>query len=814
MQGQRRGSDCRHDPAMVGCIWERAAESPSKAFLPAMKPPSALRLLRWVLLALALLTVGRASAQDAHPLDLDQTRSALGATEAALRDKNLADADLQRLRAQNDALGLALQAAIADLTPGLAASTKRLAELTPKSGETPPATDVAAKELATEKQRHDRLDANLRAARAMLLEADDLATRISAARRQVFARETFARSSSVLNPGLWLAIWREVPIDAIVVRSLIGDWLGRIADRLTLAQKIGMAAVAALLALAAAPIAWLARRVIHRDPAATAPSRLRRALAAAWTFVILSVAPLIGLSLMANALDAFGLSAPSVEGLIDAALDAARVLIVVSALGRGMLAPGLEPWRLIAMSDRSAAIFYRTAMTIAAIWAAERLIEPAADAAASLNVAVAARALGATLASLAMALGLRQLAAPPPRPGGSPQDDAWAPARTLGWALALVIFATALTGYIAFATFLINQAIYLTILGAALYLADIIAQDGTEALLKPEAPVGRSLLAMVGLRRNVVAQIVVIVQGVARLVVLVVAVAAVLEPWGVQSQDMFGGLRAAYFGFSFGGVTLSLSSMISAATVFAVAVFVTRLIQHWLGLRLLPQTRLDAGVSNSVTTIFGYVGVIVAMALAGAQIGLDVQKLALIAGGLSVGIGFGLQTIANNFVSGLILLWERVIRVGDWVVVGNEQGFVRSINARATEIETFDRGSLIVPNSNLVSGVVKNWVHNDRVGRIIVSVNVAYESDVDQVRDMLIASAKAQDLVLAIPAPSVLFAEFSDWALKFNLICFVDDIELGERTRSDINFEILRRMRAANLRIPYPALPPPKPADN
>jgi small-conductance mechanosensitive channel len=194
--------------------------------------------------------------------------------------------------------------------------------------------------------------------------------------------------------------------------------------------------------------------------------------------------------------------------------------------------------------------------------------------------------------------------------------------------------------------------------------------------------------------------------------------------------------------------------------------------------------------------------------LAGAQIGVDVQKLALIAGGLSVGIGFGLQTIANNFVSGLILLWERTIRVGDWVVVGTDQGFVRAINARATEIETFDRGSLIVPNSNLVSGVVKNWVHNDRVGRIIVSVNVTYESDLDQMRDLMIAAAKAQDQVLAIPAPSVLFAEFGDWSLKFNLICFVDDIEQAERTRSDINFDILRRMREAGLRIAYPALPP------
>ncbi len=284
----------------------------------------------------------------------------------------------------------------------------------------------------------------------------------------------------------------------------------------------------------------------------------------------------------------------------------------------------------------------------------------------------------------------------------------------------MIIFLAAVTGYVAFATFLVNQAIYLSVLGSGLTIADIIAQDGIEAVLKPDARIGARLVAMAGLRRNALAQISVILQGVARVVVLVVAVAAVLKPWGVQSQDMFGSLRSAYFGFSLGGVTLSLSSMIGAAIVFAVAMFLTRLIQNWLSSRFLPQTRLDAGVRNSVSTIFGYIGVIIAALLAGAQIGLDVQKLALIAGGLSVGIGFGLQTIANNFVSGLILLWERTIRVGDLVVVGTDQGFVRAINARATEIETFDRGSLIVPNSNFVSGVVKNWVHNDRVGRIII----------------------------------------------------------------------------------------------
>ena len=277
----------------------------------------------------------------------------------------------------------------------------------------------------------------------------------------------------------------------------------------------------------------------------------------------------------------------------------------------------------------------------------------------------------------------------------------------------------------------------------------------------PDGPIGARLLAMAGLRRNALAQISVILQGVARVVVFVVAVAAVLKPWGVQSQDMFGSLRAAYFGFSLGGVTLSLSSMIGAAIVFAVAMFLTRLIQNWLSSRFLPQTRLDAGVRNSVRTIFGYIGVVVAALLAGAQIGVDVQKLALIAGGLSVGIGFGLQTIANNFVSGLILLWERTIRVGDLVVVGSDQGFVRSINARATEIETFDRGSLIVPNSNFVSGVVKNWVHNDRVGRIIISVNVTYESDSTRARPHDFRGQRKEQ-VLAIPGPAVLFAEFGD----------------------------------------------------
>jgi small-conductance mechanosensitive channel len=296
---------------------------------------------------------------------------------------------------------------------------------------------------------------------------------------------------------------------------------------------------------------------------------------------------------LAGALDSFNLTDPSMQGVIDAAFEAARVLIAVNALGRGMLSPGRAAWRLIPVTDRSAGILYRLAMTFAAVWAVERLIEPAADAAASLNLAVATRSVGAILAAVALAYAMRQLGSQPAGAQASPQSEAWAPLRTLGWAAALIIFLAAVIGYVAFATFLLNQAIYLSILGSALYIVDIIAQDGIEAVFKPDAPIGARLVAMAGLRRNALAQISVILQGVARVVVLVVAVAAVLKPWGVQSQDMFGSLRSAYFGFSLGGVTLSLSSMIGAAIVFAVAMFLTRLIQNWLSSRFLPQTRLD-----------------------------------------------------------------------------------------------------------------------------------------------------------------------------------------------------------------------------
>ena len=151
----------------------------------------------------------------------------------------------------------------------------------------------------------------------------------------------------------------------------------------------------------------------------------------------------------------------------------------------------------------------------------------------------------------------------------------------------------------------------------------------------------------------------------------------------------------------------------------------------------MPHTAIEPSLRMSIVTIIGYVGFIVAVVVALGEIGIDPQKIALIAGALSVGIGFGLQSIVSNFVSGLILLAERPIRVGDQIVVKGDEGFVRRISVRATEIETFDKASVIIPNSELITGVVKNWTHSNTLGRLNIKVSVSYDCDADKVIETL-----------------------------------------------------------------------------
>jgi potassium-dependent mechanosensitive channel len=251
-------------------------------------------------------------------------------------------------------------------------------------------------------------------------------------------------------------------------------------------------------------------------------------------------------------------------------------------------------------------------------------------------------------------------------------------------------------------------------------------------------------------------------------------------------------LRGAFFGFKVGEVTISLATVVIALLIFGLGFAVTRVVQGWLDTTFLPATDLDAGLRNSIRTAFGYLGFFVAAALALSYLGLSLDRIAIVAGALSVGIGFGLQSIVNNFVSGLILLWERPIRVGDLVVVGDGEGHVRRISVRSTEIETFDRSTLIVPNSNLISGVVRNRVRGDRTGRVIIAVNVLRNQDPARAAELLAGCAENHPDVLKNPPPRVVFKKIGDTWLEFELVAYVADVNLQQSVQSDLNFALFR----------------------
>jgi small-conductance mechanosensitive channel len=228
----------------------------------------------------------------------------------------------------------------------------------------------------------------------------------------------------------------------------------------------------------------------------------------------------------------------------------------------------------------------------------------------------------------------------------------------------------------------------------------------------------------------------------------------------------------------------------------------TRVVQRWLDKALLPTTTLDAGIRNSITTSAGYLGFFVAAALGLSYLGLGLEKIAIVAGALSVGIGFGLQSIVNNFVSGLILLWERPIRVGDLVVVADHEGVVRRISVRATEIETLDRSTVIVPNSNLISGVVRNRVRGDRSGRLVLPVSVLRDRDPTRVADLLAACVARHPDVEREPPPRVIFRKIADANLDFDVIVVVKDVTAQLRVQSELNFALFSTMTAENLLAP------------
>jgi small-conductance mechanosensitive channel len=322
-------------------------------------------------------------------------------------------------------------------------------------------------------------------------------------------------------------------------------------------------------------------------------------------------------------------------------------------------------------------------------------------------------------------------------------------------------------------------------------------------------------------------QAAVLLSGISRILIFFYMVIAFVAPLGsspgqlVQRSGKYGS------GLKVGEFDLLPGAIFGCLAVLTVGFVVLRLFKGWLKDSYLPHTNLEPGMRGSLTTLLGYVGGIVVVTLALSALGLSINRIAWIASALSVGIGFGLQAIVQNFISGLILLAERPVKVGDWVVLGAAEGDIRRINVRATEIQLGDRSTLIVPNSEFITKTVRNMTLANAEGRVLIRLPMPLTTDAQQVREIMLGAFHEHEGVLPAPAPGVTLDGIENGLLIFQAIAYVPGPRVAAGVRSDLLFTILERLQAAKVPMALPeaapisgamgsslapATPPPPPA--
>ncbi|WP_299817005.1 DUF3772 domain-containing protein [uncultured Roseibium sp.] len=525
------------------------------------------------------------------------------------------------------------------------------------------------------------------------------------------------------------------------------------------------------------------------------------ALASNSTFILL---PAIGAVALVAILPILDIRPNAVRTVVSALPWFAVVMIVAHWLGHTIFAPEAQRWRMLDLSEAESLRGLRLCQALGVFLMLELLLEfleidqafgPAAISVLSAPLIFLAAGL---LWLLAGTLRKNQATAEPSEAGedGEPDETAVAP-KDSGFLLflsllmrgaAILAVGVVLAGYVQLARV------------ASIPIIVTVAELGLGYLLYHLA---RQIFNAVTDRQDT--EPVPISLAISLVCVLTLVFAPLIAlTWGARPTDIVEVGRLLYNGVQFGDIRLSLDSVIILAVVFGLGVLVTRWLQNVLKTSVLPQTRMDAGARNAVLTGVSYVGLTLAVLIAVSTAGLNLSSLAVVAGALSVGIGFGLQTIVSNFVSGIILLIERPIKEGDWIEVSGQSGYVRKISVRSTRIETFDRHDVIIPNSDLIAGTVKNMTLSSKTGRLILPVGVAYGSDLEKVKSILLDAARGHSSITLYPMPSVLFTGLGDSSLDFELRCYLKDVGNILTTRSDLYFTVYNELGKAGIEIPFP----------
>lgn len=487
-------------------------------------------------------------------------------------------------------------------------------------------------------------------------------------------------------------------------------------------------------------------------------------------------------------------------------LFAVVLLVLVLKLASVILGPRQSSGRLLNLTDRGARALYALVVVTFMIKTVSYL---GAGVRELLNLPVQSSVLQAFAETVLIALILiitSQLKPLVPKDENSESSGEpwplWVRLPMLMTGIGLIF--TCLAGYVALGAFMSSQ---LVMTGAILIVVYFGLQSGKAIMQEnafAESLLGKHLVSNFQLSQNALNTLGLFTGMLVNIILLGLGVSFVLLQWGYRPQELISGGIDLFTRIQIGGITISIVNIGIGLILFAIGYFATRRFQQWLDRSVLGRGKVEIGVRNSIRKVIGYFGIAIAAMIAVSAAGFDLSSLALVAGALSLGIGFGLQTIVSNFVSGLILLAERPFKAGDWVETTSVQGIVKEISVRATEIETFSRKSVIVPNSELVNGAVGNWTHRNSIGRVDVLIGVSYDNSPKKIMDLLLEIADENPNLLKIPEPSVEFVDFGASSLDFSLRGFLADISNGFNVRNELRVAIYDRLKADGIEIPYP----------
>ncbi len=774
-----------------------------------------LPLLSMLLVAFVIAVTPAAADSGKAEHALKAYNETLKKAEETLKLPDLGPDKLQKLRSQLDELRAEALSNTTALDPELKAAESQLQQLGPKPKEGTE-DDTIAKKRDLINAELSKLQGIAKQLGIAALTASQISDRAAEIERNQFFQKVFEPSKSILNPSLWYLGTSTIGRVSTNLYRIFTSWLTEISDGSVGAKFWAVVFCLGLAIAGGIGVRRILARFIGPDLNEVSPSALSR-LWRVFRGLIINVASVfIAFAFAGLSLDLLGHLPLQIQHIGWTIMAGTTFVAAIHALTHGVLAPARPDWRLAMVSDAKAArlrgLLDLASFVVAAGFVLRELgsvvfLPPAYAAPVSAFVAAAVAAILATCLFVVRPVPEGQdpeLPFTAERPGGF----GWlGSVRIILWILVVVVAVALLLGYLSLARFLMAQFVVTGGLLATLYLAHHLIDELVGTGFGPGWAAGDFLRKTVGLSEVAIARLGLLSGTVGDFLLLFIGLPLVATQWAYNLADFRGWITTIFFGFRVGGVTISFATIASALAAFMVGLIITRLITTWLDGRVLARTQVDRGIRDSIRTGAGYLGFALAALFALSYAGVDFSNIAIIAGALGVGIGFGLQSIVNNFVSGLILLAERPIKVGDWIAVTGGEGYVTQINVRSTEIKTFDNCSVIVPNSSLISEPVQNWTHEDTRGRVKVPFGVSYASDPDKVRELVlecVEKVKKEHRILLHPAPQVMFMNFGASSLDFELRIHIPEVDWSLSVASALRFEILAAFRENDIEIPFP----------